>query len=116
MRLRSSPSRKAFSCATCSESPAREVVFVYTAEASGQLVIQHSATGAAAHSDPLLHVRTACDDVTTEVGCNDDSSLSDTLDSLLVLDAVEGTTYYLFADGYDLEEEGAFELRLRIEE
>ncbi|MFT6397173.1 MAG: hypothetical protein ACJAYU_001919 [Bradymonadia bacterium] len=64
--------------------------------------------------DSLLHVRTESGDFATEVACNDDSDLSDTLNSLVFFDDEAGHTYYIFADSYDLEAEGTFTIELSL--
>lgn len=55
--------------------------------------------------DTVLYVRSACDDVTTEIDCDDDDG--DGLQSLLEV-ALEAGTYYVYVDAYSSSAEGAF--------
>ena len=47
--------------------------------------------------DTLIHLHTACDDLTTEIACNDDS---DNLASALSFERLERGSYFLFLDGF----------------
>ena len=55
--------------------------------------------------DTVLYLRTTCDDVTTEVACDDDNG--DGLTSSLDLD-LEAGIYYVFVDGYFSSTDGVF--------
>lgn len=59
--------------------------------------------------DTIVYVRTECSDDATELACSDDSIFG--LQSLATVHGVTtGTTYYLFADAYDIAEGGDLEL------
>ncbi|MCA9537642.1 MAG: PPC domain-containing protein [Myxococcales bacterium] len=47
--------------------------------------------------DPLIHLRSVCDDANSEIACNDDSN---GLDSQISVARLEAGTYFLFLDGF----------------
>ena len=50
----------------------------------------------------MLHVRTACDDAESEVACNDDSLNAQGPRSTIDLEAIGGTTYFVFVDTFGM--------------
>ena len=91
--------------ASCAEEPGAERVIAWTAPADGPVLA--NLTGA----DPLLHVRTDCAAIATEVACNDDAT-NDTTDSVVTFEAESGVTYYVIADTYDDNESSPFSLTI----
>ncbi|MCA9537823.1 MAG: hypothetical protein KC620_02980, partial [Myxococcales bacterium] len=81
-----------------------EVVYSFVSPADGQVCL--STAGSA--FDTVLYVRSACIDPVTELACNDDAR--EDLTSGLTLDVAAGAEYYIFVDGYDEAEFGAFSL------
>ena len=59
---------------------------------------------------PVLHVRTTCDDLTTERACAGGAWGADNAFSLAV---TEGETYFVFVDGLEAGERGEFALMAR---
>lgn len=62
--------------------------------------------------DAAIYVRRDCADAVTEVACNDDAR--DTRHAALDLDLDAGT-WFVFVDGYDLDAEGSFTLRVAMQ-
>ena len=82
------PSSQSGSCAV-SGYAGPEAVYVLESPMDGAVEIRLEG------DDPLLYVRTDCEDPTTEVVCNDDFEGPN---STVFLRVSAGTTYYLFAD------------------
>jgi len=60
--------------------------------------------------DTVLYVRSACDAPDSELACNDDA---EGLQSEVELEAQEGSTYYVFVDGYNAGAQGAYTLSVQ---
>ena len=89
------PSDHGASCDDGSESP--EVVYVLEVDEPSQLCL--STAGSA--YDTVVHVRAdECWDAAAEIACSDDAPLAGALQSAVTVDAVPGTVYYVFVDGY----------------
>lgn len=94
---------------TCSEEDGPEQVYSWVSPSTGVAVANLDG------QDPLLHVRTACDDIASEVACNDDAS-GGTLSSEVTFFVEAGVEYFLVADTYDREEVSPFTLTLSVGE
>jgi hypothetical protein len=70
-----------------------EQVYMFLASQSGEVCLD----AAGSDYDTALHVRLSCDDLSTEIACNDDAV---GLQSALSFNAIAGETYYIFMDGY----------------
>ncbi len=84
-----------------------ENVHVFVPEAAGVYCV----TTARSAYDTVLHVRTACADAASEIACNDDNEIAGGTRSALELDAVAGTPYFIYVDGYGASV-GAYQLRV----
>lgn len=96
---------------------AADAVYLLTVPADGviTLVMRSLSDG----FDPVLSLRSACDDAAAEIACNDDQGRGqdgERTDSRIEQE-VEAGTYYLIADGWETSR-GEFELSasLRVEE
>lgn len=94
---------------SCAEDRGPESVIAWVAPNDGFV------TATLVGRDPLLHVRTRCEDVASEVACNDDAA-DDSLNSQVTFVAEAGETYFFIADSFDAEEASAFELTIEIGE
>lgn len=94
---------------SCTEDPGPDQIVVWTAPATGFAFAELVA------ADPVLYVRSRCDDPGSELACNDDRD-DDSLDSQVAFAVTEGETYYFVADAYDFEEESAFELTISMQD
>jgi hypothetical protein len=83
---------------------AGEIVYSFTAAATETL--SFSLDNAI---DFGITVRTACDDIGTEIACEDELFGGDG-EEVLDVDVEEGTTYFVIIDGYSVTDEGAFTL------
>ncbi|MFO0614616.1 MAG: DUF4215 domain-containing protein [Polyangiaceae bacterium] len=81
---------------TCGGAGAPEIVYAFTALASGVLTIDMSA--ATMDGDPVLYVREGSCESGTEIACADQTFGGGTEEVSFAVTA--GTTYYVFADGY----------------
>ncbi len=100
---------------SCSQYSAREIVYAWEAPEAGTVVVtMEGGDGDEDHPDPLLYVSTTCDDE-TEVACNDDEETGDMLNSRVTFGVTAGTTYFIFADGYQRGDEGSFVLTIAYE-
>ncbi len=90
---------------SCSEEPAPEVVYAFTAPTAGRWVAELSG------ADPVIYVRTSCDDEASELACNDDADEA-TLDARVTFELAAGDTVFVVADTYDFAESGPFELTI----
>lgn len=93
---------------TCSDEPGPENVWSWTAPEAGVVTVH--LTG----PDAVLHVRASCDDIGTEVACNDDAS-DDTLDSRVLFATGAGEAWTIVADTYDAEEVGPYTLTVALD-
>lgn len=84
----------------------RELVYTWTPVVDGPHTIW---TTIGEDADTVLYVRTSCADAESELSCNDDW---DFLDSRVVLSVTSGTTYFVFADTYSLEDAAPFTLSI----
>ncbi len=91
------------SCQEMASGP--EQVFTFTLDRDAQIELETTAQD----FDPVLSVRTACDDVGTEIGCDDDGG-ERPFDSLVRFDARAGQRYFVVVDGFS-GDRGAFDLR-----
>jgi hypothetical protein len=64
-------------------------------------------------ADMGIHVRSTCDDLTTELGCVD--ALGEGMEETLTIAVTQGTTIYIFADGYVDRLGGPYTLTLALE-
>lgn len=87
---------------TCGETGAPEVQLQWTAPSDGDFVID--TLGSA--FDTTLYVLSAC--AGTELACNDDEAVTDTLQSRVTLTATMGTEYIIVVDGFDNGEGGDY--------
>ena len=78
------------------DSPER--VYFFTAPVDGTLVV--STDNDLTDFDTAVSIRTACDDATSEIACNDDLSTTNTR-STVSFDVVEGQTYFVLVEGHD---------------
>lgn len=94
---------------SCGGNGAPEVVYSVTPPADGTLDIAMG--GQDASSDPVLYVRQSDCEGGTELGCSDSSFGGGT--EQLVFPVTGGTTYYIFADGWQ-GTEGAYILTMNL--
>ncbi|MFO0616666.1 MAG: DUF4215 domain-containing protein [Polyangiaceae bacterium] len=88
-----------------------EVVFAVTPDADGLLeldLVPSTPTAGDPPGDPVLHVRSACGDASTEKGCSNRSSAGGP--ERLEIDATEGQTYFVFADTFGADAKANFAL------
>lgn len=97
---------------SCGDPGAREIVYSVTPTQNGTLKITMQ-PGLGFSVDALLHVRTSCADVETELGCADFSGDPHHAE-MLQLEATAGTTYFVFADGWAHDTFGPFELTVEM--
>jgi hypothetical protein len=90
---------------TCGTSGGREVAFAVSS-ALGTVCASTFGT----RFDTVLRVRTVCDDATSEVACADDLVAGE-YSSRVQLDASDAARF-LFVDGYDAQDFGAFTLTI----
>ncbi len=90
----------------CQSNTGNEVVHVVAF--NGDFTV--CADTAGSDYDTVLYVRTTCDDVNAEVGCNDDAI---GLQSEVEFEAVAGQTYFLVVDAFG-SGEGNYNLNLRL--
>jgi len=93
----------------CGKGDGKDVVFAFTSDVSGSAEIDLGGA-TVTKFDAELYVRTTCTDTSTQVDC-DDSGVG--LDKL-AFNATAGTTYYVFVDGYNTDDEGAFKLNVKV--
>ncbi|MEM1033477.1 MAG: hypothetical protein AAGN82_24295 [Myxococcota bacterium] len=87
---------------SCQMGGTPEAVYTYVASANGTLTLTLTSM-----ADLGLHVRTTCNDDTTEVACVDASAMPV---ETLPLTVTAGTTYTIFVDGWTAGESGPFTL------
>jgi hypothetical protein len=92
-------------CAAGARSP--EKVYSLNISKRSRVRIESSSTS----HDGALYLRSNCTDAASEIVCNDD--YRDTRHSLLTATLDPGT-YYVFADGYGENQQGAFTLRAQV--
>lgn len=63
--------------------------------------------------DVSVYVRRSCDDPVTEVACDDDDAAGSDHASLAM--TLTAGTYFVFVDGYDVDNAGRFSLATRVE-
>ena len=97
---------------SCGDAGAREIVYAVTPDADGTLQITLD-LGWGFSVDGLLHVRTDCGDVDTELGCADFPN-EPHHDEVLEVEVSAGTTYYVIADGWSADTFGPFELTVAM--
>lgn len=86
---------------SCSQEHGSEQVYGLVAPEDGWIEVALHGMG----MDPLLHIRTTCDDPSGELACADDT---EGLNSLLYFEAVAGQTYYLLADSFSEDTRGPY--------
>jgi hypothetical protein len=91
--------------AVCSSNTAPDVVYAFTAPSSGSVCVDTVGSG----YDTTLHVRTTCEDIASEVACNDDAV---GLQSRVEVGARSGETYFVHVDGFSTSS-GDYTLNVR---
>jgi hypothetical protein len=95
---------------TCGGAPGREVVFAWIPELNGTAevtVVADTAFGRPVF-DPVLHVRSACNDDETELVCNDD--FLEGPDATVRFEVERFRLYYIVVDSLTIDRSGGFEL------
>ena len=96
------------SCNATSTAP--ELVYTFTITAAdGPLGIDARSSG----FDTVLHLRSACNDAGSTLGCTDDSAPPGDFGSRVAALLAPGT-YYLLVDGFDGSSKGPFDLSVRF--
>lgn len=83
----------------CTFASGGEIVFAYTAPATGNVCMTARGADDFSGIDAMIYVRTACTESATEVACNDDQDAF-TSDARVQLAVTEGETYFVFVDEY----------------
>ena len=99
----------------CGGRPGREVVFAWIPPFDGSVTVDVAPAddGGVPSFDPLVYVRTSCDEQATEIVCNDDVGASTSPN--VGFDVTGFSLYYIVVDGSDIQQDGEFELTLNYE-
>ncbi len=80
---------------SCGYEPTGDIVYAYTATETGSFFVDLVGP---AYSGLAVHVRSACDDATTELACLGGSAELDADRATTLLEAEAGHTYFVFVD------------------
>lgn len=94
---------------TCGSFGGYDIAFVYTPAADGLLVVDTEGS----HFDTVVFARSSCGDTATQIGCDDDGGTGTGPSRMSILVA-HGTPVFLFVDGYDDGDHGAFTLNTHL--
>jgi hypothetical protein len=92
---------------SCQERGAKEIAFSFTASAAGTLALYLTSA-----ADLGLHVRVACGDENSEIGCRDVTDGGNEESTSLFVSA--GSDLTVFVDGFTADDEGAFTLEAAL--
>jgi len=98
--------------ATCGGSArSAEQVVVVTVDVTSSVTVETDSPDV----DTVLHARSACDDSSTQIVCNDDGGEGgDGNDSTITFSATAGVPYYVFVDGFSSSNAGAITVNFTV--